>query len=105
MVLLAYSSVLRTWPQIPTKDLDGLTPREARESRDPAMNSRFEEAWARYQQTVVELEIRALEIGLDNKRIAKAMIQKFASRFQGLNILPRVTPMVDLDEVRQQLGM
>ncbi|MDG2149108.1 MAG: CehA/McbA family metallohydrolase [Planctomycetota bacterium] len=105
MVLLAYSSVLRNWPQIPSRDLNGLTPREAQESEDPAIKALFEEAWTRYQQTVSDLEERALEIGLDNKRAAKAIIQRFASHFQNLEVLPRVTPMVNLEEVRQELGM
>jgi hypothetical protein len=109
MALLAYGAVLRAWPDLPTKDLAGLSPKQARVSQDPAVVAAFDEAWERYQRTVADLERQAAEIALDNPVQAQAIIKKYALRFGPLpppiRIKPRVHPMVDLEAVRERLGL
>ncbi len=107
MVLLAYAAVLRAWPELPTKDLDGLSPKQAR--LQPALAERFEEAWQRYLTTVAELEELASARGLDSAPQAAKIIDTYGLRFGPLpspiRIRPRVHPMVDLDVVRDRLGL
>ncbi len=107
MVLLAYAAVLRAWPELPTKDLGGLSPKVAR--TDPVQGPRFEEAWARYLRTVEELERQALALGLTSPPDAQRIIREYALRFGPLpppiRIRPAVDPLVDLSVVRQRLGL